>query len=70
MAKLFGAQRRGLVARHSPFEVRVTNPAGLLNGVTLPSRLVGCVFREDLQVEKGSEGTVVAVFEQTGSAHW
>lgn len=65
MAKLFGARRHNLVAAHSPFEVRVTEPGGLLNGVTLPRYLVGRVFREDLQLEKGSEGKVVAVFEET-----
>ena len=44
----------------------MTQPAGLLNGVTLPSHLVGRVFREELQLEKGSEGKVVGVFEKTG----
>ncbi len=67
MAKLFGARRHDLVDSHSPWEIRVTQPAGLLNGVSLPSHLVGRVFREELQIEKGSEGKVVAVFEKTGT---
>ncbi len=64
MSKLFGARRHDLVASHSPFEIRVTEPAGLLSA-TLPSRLMGRVFREVLQLEKGSEGGIVAVFEET-----
>jgi hypothetical protein len=67
MEKVFGARRHDSVASHNPYEVRVTDPAGLLNGVTLPSHLVGRVFREELQLEKGSEGKVVAVFEKTGT---
>ncbi len=67
MEKVFGARRHDLVASHNAYEVRITDPAGLLNGVTLPSHLVGRVFREELQLEKGSEGKVVAVFEKTGT---
>jgi hypothetical protein len=67
MEKLFGARRHDLFASHNPWEIRVTQPSGLLNGVTLPSHLVGRVFREDLQLEKGSEGKVVGVFEKTGT---
>ncbi|MGO8789083.1 MAG: beta-galactosidase trimerization domain-containing protein [Terriglobia bacterium] len=67
MEKLFGARRHDLFASHDPWEVRVTQPAELLNGVTLPSHLVGRVFREELQLEKGSEGKVVAVFEKAGT---
>jgi beta-galactosidase GanA len=67
MEKLFGARRHDLVASHSVSEVRVTQPAGLLNGVTLPGHVAGRVFREELQLEKGSEGQVVAVFEKTGT---
>jgi hypothetical protein len=67
MAKLFGARRHDLVAAFTPWEIRVTQPTGLLNGVSLPSHLVGRVFREELQLEKGSEGKVVAVFEKTGT---
>jgi hypothetical protein len=67
MEKLFGARRHGLVASHAPWEIRVTQPAGLLNGATLPSHFMGRVFREELQLEKDSEGKVVAVFEKTGT---
>jgi beta-galactosidase len=67
MEKLFGARRHDLVASHTPWEIRVTQPTGLLNGVSLPSHLVGRVFREELQLEKGSEGKVVGVFEKTGT---
>jgi beta-galactosidase len=67
MAKLFGARRHDLVAAYTPWEIRVTQPTGLLNGVSLPSHLLGRVFREELQLEKGSEGKVVAVFEKTGT---
>ena len=65
MAKLFGVRHHDLVASHSASEIRITRPTGLLNGVTLPSHLAGRVFREDLQLENGSEGKVVAVFEKT-----
>ncbi len=67
MEKLFGARRHDLVASHNPWDIRVTEPAGLLNGVTLPGHLLGRVFREELQLEKGSEGKVVAVFEKSGT---
>jgi len=67
MEKLFGARRHDLFASHTPWEIRVTEPAGLLNGVRLPNQLLGRVFREELQLEKGSEGKVVAVFEKTGT---
>jgi len=67
MAKLFGARRHDLVAAHSPWEIRVTQPKELLNEVGLPSHLVGRVFREELELEKGSQGKVVAVFEKTGT---
>jgi beta-galactosidase GanA len=67
MEKLFGARRHDLVASHSVSEVRITQPAGLLNGVTLPGHVAGRVFREELQLEKGSEGQVIAVFEITGT---
>jgi beta-galactosidase GanA len=67
MEKLFGARRHDLVASHNAYEVRITDPAGLLNGVTLPGHMVGRVFREELQLEKDSEGKVVAVFEKTGT---
>jgi hypothetical protein len=67
MAKLFGARRHDLVASHTPWEIRVTQPTGLLNGVSLPSHLMGRVFREELQLEKDSEGKVVAVFEKAGT---
>ena len=66
MEKVFGVRRHDLVASHNAYEVRVTDPAGLLNSVTLPSHLVGRVFREELQLEKGSEGKAVGVFEKTG----
>jgi beta-galactosidase len=66
MANLFGARRHDLVASHHASEIRVTQPAELLNGVTLPGHLVGRVFREELELEKGSEGKVVAAFEETG----
>jgi hypothetical protein len=65
MAKLFGVRRHDLVASHNALEIRTTQPTGLMNGVTLPSHLVGRVFREELQLKKGSEGKVVAVFEKT-----
>jgi hypothetical protein len=67
LEKLFGARRHDLFASHNPWEIRVTQPTGLLNGVSLPSRLVGRVFREELQLEKGSEGKTVGVFEKTGT---
>lgn len=67
MATLFGARRHGLVATHNPLEVRVTDPAGLGNHVTLPSHLLGRVFREELRLEEGSEGKVVAVFEESNT---
>jgi len=67
MANLFGARRHDLVASHSAFEVRAAPPSGLRNGVALPERLTGRVFREELQLEKGSEGKVSAVFEKTGT---
>jgi len=67
MAKLFGARRHDLVATHNALEIRITQPTALLNGVPLPGRLAGRVFREELQLEKGSEGNVVAVFEKTGT---
>jgi beta-galactosidase GanA len=65
MAKLFGARRDGLVAGYAPWNIRVTDAKGALKGATLPDRVTGRVFREDLQLEKGSEGTVAAVFEET-----
>ncbi|MGA2072671.1 MAG: beta-galactosidase trimerization domain-containing protein [Terriglobia bacterium] len=67
MAKLFGARRHDIVAAYTPWDIRVTQPTSLLNGVRLPSHLVGRVFREELQLEKGNEGSVVAVFERTGT---
>jgi beta-galactosidase len=67
MANLFGARRHDLVASHHPWEIRVTQPAALLNGATLPSRLLGRVFREDLQLEKNNEGKVIAVFAKAGT---
>ena len=67
MAKLFGARRHDLVAAYTPWDIHVTQPTSLLNGVRLPSHLVGRVFREELQLEQGSEGTVAAVFEKTGT---
>ncbi len=67
MSKLFGARRHDLVASHTPFEIRVTQPAGLLNSTPLPSHLVGRVFREELQLEKGNEGEVAAIFEETNT---
>jgi beta-galactosidase len=67
MAKLFGARRHDLVASHSPSPVRISDAVGLGKGVTLPTHLVGGVFREELQLEKGSEGKVVGVFEASGT---
>jgi hypothetical protein len=67
MAQLFGARRHDLVASHNPFEIRITQPGGLLNNAPLPSHLTGRVFREELQLEKGSEGDVAGVFEKTGT---
>jgi beta-galactosidase GanA len=67
MANLFGARRHDLVASHHPWEIRVTQPAALLNGINLPSHLLGRVFREDLQLEKNNEGKVIAVFDKTGT---
>jgi beta-galactosidase GanA len=67
MAKLFGARRHDLAASHSASQIRIPDAAGLLKGVTLPSHLAGGVFREELQLEKGSEGRVVGVFEKTGT---
>lgn len=65
MAKLFGARRHDLVASHRPFEVHTTQQAVLFNGVTLPTQLVGRVFREELQLEKDSAGDVAGVFDAT-----
>jgi beta-galactosidase len=67
MAKLFGARRHDLVAGYTPWDIRVTQPTALLNGSTLPGHFLGCVFREELQLEKGSEGKVAAVFDKTGT---
>jgi len=67
MAKLFGARRHDLIAAHGPWEIRVTQPKELLNDVSLPNHLVGRVFREELQMEEGSEGKVAAVFEKTAT---
>ncbi len=67
MAKLFGARRHDLVASHSPSPIRLSEAAGVLKGVTLPGHMMGGVFREELQLEKGSEGKVVGVFEATGT---
>ncbi len=67
MAKLFGARRHDLVASHIPSPIRITEATGLLKGVTLPGHMMGGVFREELQLEKGSEGKVVGVFESTGT---
>jgi beta-galactosidase len=67
MAKLFGARRHDLVAAYTPWDIRITQPAALLNGSALPSHLIGRVFREELQLEKGSEGSVAGVFEKTGT---
>jgi len=64
MAKLFGARRHELVAAYTPWDIRITQPAALLNGVHLPSHLIGRVFREELQLEKGCEA---GVFEKTGT---
>ena len=65
MASLFGARRHDLVASHNPFPIRVTQAAALGSGVALPAHVEGRVFREELQLEKGSEGRVAAVFEKT-----
>ena len=67
MVKLFGARRHDLLSSHNPTEIRITDATGLGNGVDLPNRLTGGVFREELQLEKGSEGKVVGVFEATGT---
>jgi hypothetical protein len=67
MAKLFGARRHDIVAAYTPWQIRATQPAALLNGVALPSHLAGRVFREELQLETGSEGNAAAVFETTGT---
>lgn len=67
MAKLFGARRHDLVAAYTHWDIHVTQPQSLLNGVSMPSQLTGRVFREDLQLEKGSEGEVAAVFASTGT---
>lgn len=67
MAKLFGARRHDLVASHIPSPVRVSDPTALLKHAALPSHLTGGVFREELQIEKGSEGRVVGVFEETAT---
>jgi beta-galactosidase len=67
MAKLFGARRHDLVAAYTPWDIRITQPAALLNGTHLPGHLIGRVFREELQLEKGSEGSVAGVFERTGT---
>jgi hypothetical protein len=65
MEKLFGVRHHDLVASHNASDIRITRPTGLLNGVTLPSHVVGGVFREELQLETGSESKVVAIFEKT-----
>jgi beta-galactosidase len=67
MSKLFGSRRHDMVAAYTPWDIRVTEPMSLMNDVSLPSHLVGRVFREDLQLEAGSEGKVAAVFEGTGT---
>ena len=67
LAKLFGARRHDLAAAHSPWDIRITQPAALLKDAHLPSHLLGRVFREELQLEKGSEGSVAAVFAKAGT---
>jgi beta-galactosidase len=67
MANLFGARRHDMVAAHTPWDINATARETLMNDVSLPSHLVGRVFREDLQLEPGSEGNVAAVFAGTGT---
>ena len=67
MAKLFGARRHDLLSSHNATEIRITDAAGLVNGVNVPTRLAGGVFREELQLERGSEGRVMGVFDATGT---
>ena len=67
MAKLFGARRHDLLSSHNPTEIRITDAAGLANGGNLPGRMAGGIFREELQLEKGSEGKVLGVFAATGA---
>jgi beta-galactosidase len=67
MANLFGARRHDMVAGHTPWDINATARETLMNDVSLPSHLVGRVFREDLQLEPGSEGNVAAVFAGTGT---
>jgi hypothetical protein len=67
MANLFGARRHDMVAAHTPWDINTTARETLMNDVSLPSHLVGRVFREDLQLEPGSEGKVAAVFAATGT---
>jgi beta-galactosidase GanA len=67
MAKLFGARRHDLLSSHHPTEIRITDAVGLANGGSLPPRLEGGFFREELQLEKGSEGKVIGVFTATGT---
>ena len=67
MSKLFGASRHDMVAAYTPWNIRATSSTKLLHDVSLPDHLVGRVFREELQLEQGSEGQVAAVFEGTGT---
>jgi beta-galactosidase GanA len=67
MAKLFGARRHDLLSSHNPTEIRITDSDGLANEINLPTRVKGGFFREELQLEKASEGRVVGVFEDTGT---
>ena len=67
MAKLFGARRHDMVAAYTLWDIKATTRGTLMNDVSLPSHLMGRVFREDLQLEPGSEGNVAAVFAGTGT---
>ncbi len=67
MAAFFGARRHDFTADYSHADVRLTAPAAFLKGIDAPARLAGGIFREQLQLEAGSEGTVIGVFEKTGA---
>jgi beta-galactosidase len=65
MAKLFGARRHDFTAVYRPAEIRLTGAEGWLKGLNQGEPLAGGVFREQLQLEPGNEGSVIGVFENT-----
>ena len=65
MATLFGARRHDFTTIYDPAEIRYSGADGWLNGLNQDEPMVGGVFREQLQLEPGSEGTVIGTFDNT-----